>query len=204
MPGFPPISQVSPVTAAYYVAPLHPPAQDAAEAAVMFMREVALSCKVPEYLVDGVFCSISRILADDAPQQAFAQLSDPENPVSAFHGSGRPGLDDIVLRGARFLTDRRYPYAIDIMISEVTNVDDGRDNRVDNAVLPHIFLRVHSDQPDQSYIADPMIKFDCALRDQKPVRFETVFMESGEHPYVYDLRQGSTAVKTSICFSLDR
>jgi hypothetical protein len=197
MPGISPIlPTVSVMDGAHSMAPLHPPAQQAAEAAVLHMRDVALACRVPEYLINGAFCSISRILADDAPQDAFECLSDPGNPASAFYGSGRPGLDDIVLSGARFLTDRAYPYGIDIMISEPLQGS--------NTILPHIFLRVHSEQAGRSYIADPMIKFDCVLKDQKPVCFETVFTESGENAYVYDLQYGLPVIKTSVCFSLDR
>jgi hypothetical protein len=203
MPGIQPILPSASVTGAHAMARLLPSAQEAAAAAVSHMQDVALGCSVPEYLVDGVFCSISLILADDAPQEAFTRLSDPDNPASAFHGSGRPGLDDIVLRGARFLTDQAYPYAIDIMISEAEH-GRNRGSRENDAILPHIFLRVHAAQAGQSYIADPMIKFDCVLKDRQPVCFETVFTESREYRHHYDLRDGSPIVKTSLCLSLDR
>lgn len=118
----------------------------------------------------SAFSTLVSIMKDLSPTHAFMHHTEPATD------SGEIGLDDIVLRGARYLMNAKCDLKFELVL---TGEAQGHASRP-----PHIFLRILSGGNGKSFIADPTIRLHDRLGECASSVFETVFGYDATHTLI--------------------
>lgn len=145
-------------------------AQYWANLASVYMARLATAHGVGPQTPWAAFSTLVSIMKDSSPTHAFMHHTEP------MPYSGEIGLDDVVLRGARYLMNSRCDLKFELVLIGEAHGHASRP--------PHIFLRILSGGDGKSFIADPTIRLHDRLGECASSVFEAVFGHEEIHTLV--------------------